>query len=850
MILNTDKGYFCNYGVNVMVFDDIYPAGHQSGVGIIMHGKRIATNGDLRFEQTPGQWQPVPGQLDRQMDENANSISVTLAYPDEQNNLRGMNPMIYPDIDLTYHVTVQGDEDSVIVTLDLDNEIPDTFAGKACFNLEFFPGELFGRPYMMDGQSGIFPRQANGPVKIQPSNFRHSGHHVVNPDNGRYPADRELLAGIPDKDDPGYSEDALPSEYNPIIADDIIALEYASGRVFTLCPDDPYMKMRIECLSPETCLKLYDGRLNHNNGWFVLSSAVPTGKTGTVLKWRITPNAVRKWRYTPVVQVSQVGFHPGQRKYAVVELDARNKDYDPEESCLYRLNENGEEKAKVITPVRWGDFLRYTYLVLDFSDVVTEGMYRVGYGDQRSDFFRIAEDIYDRGVWQPVLEYFLPVQMCHMRVNEKYRVWHGLCHKDDARMARIGFNHFDGYSQGASTLTSYKPGDAVPGLNKGGWHDAGDFDLRIESQAGESYILTLAYEEFNVEYDATTIDQDRQIVEIHQPDGKNDILQQIEHGLLTVLGGYHSLGRFYRGIICSSLRQYVLMGDPAAMTDGVPGSDDRWVFTEENPYREYETVAQIAACARAMRGYNDSLSKDCIEVARTVFAECKKYELPEDKSKDMILTARLQALAELFLTTGDDEYRALILADTLFITEHIYETGWIVARVIDKLGDDDFRSAVTATLSAISARIKEECAENPYGIPYHPYIWGAGWGIQAMARRYYFMHKAFPEYFGSEVLENALNFVLGCHPGSSTASFASGVGTKSATVAYGLNRADWSYIPGGVISGTALIRPDFPELLEFPFLWQQTEYVLGGGSSNYMFMVLAVKSILSELSDI
>ncbi len=62
MILNTDKGYFINYGVNVMVFDDIYPAGHQSGVGVIMHGKRIATNGDLRFEQTPGQWQPVPKQ--------------------------------------------------------------------------------------------------------------------------------------------------------------------------------------------------------------------------------------------------------------------------------------------------------------------------------------------------------------------------------------------------------------------------------------------------------------------------------------------------------------------------------------------------------------------------------------------------------------------------------------------------------------------------------------------------------------------------------------------------------------------------------------------------------------------
>lgn len=58
--------------------------------------------------------------------------------------------------------------------------------------------------------------------------------------------------------------------------------------------------------------------------------------------------------------------------------------------------------------------------------------------------------------------------------------------------------------------------------------------------------------------------------------------------------------------------------------------------------------------------------------------------------------------------------------------------------------------------------------------------------------------------------------------------------------------ADWSYIPGGVISGTALIRPDYPELLTFPFLWQQTEYVLGGGSSHYMFLVLAAKQLLNN----
>jgi endoglucanase len=91
-----------------------------------------------------------------------------------------------------------------------------------------------------------------------------------------------------------------------------------------------------------------------------------------------------------------------------------------------------------------------------------------------------------------------------------------------------------------------------------------------------------------------------------------------------------------------------------------------------------------------------------------------------------------------------------------------------------------------------------------------------------------------------------LEFVLGCHPGENTASFASGVGARSMTTAYGYNRADYSYIPGGVVSGTALIRPDFPELKDFPYLWQQAEYVIGGGSSNFMFLVLAANQLASE----
>ena len=55
-----DLEYLEMRGANVMLAHDFYPESHQGGVGIIQNGFRIATNGDLRLEPAPGQWQPVP----------------------------------------------------------------------------------------------------------------------------------------------------------------------------------------------------------------------------------------------------------------------------------------------------------------------------------------------------------------------------------------------------------------------------------------------------------------------------------------------------------------------------------------------------------------------------------------------------------------------------------------------------------------------------------------------------------------------------------------------------------------------------------------------------------------------
>jgi hypothetical protein len=359
---------------------------------------------------------------------------------------------------------------------------------------------------------------------------------------------------------------------------------------------------------------------------------------------------------------------------------------------------------------------------------------------------------------------------------------------------------------------------------------------------GTVWLLAQMIEEFGLDSDATTIDQARKLVEIHEPDGKSDAHQQVEHGLLSVLGGYRTLGRLYRGIIAPQIRQYVLLGDAAAQTDNrVYGAasgnppDDRWVFTEENPDRELNVVAGLAAAARVLRDYNPDLAAEALQAARAIF------EQAIDKTGQS--KSRVFALSELIQTTGDPQLIARLIELQDRIVADIATVGWSLAKVMPLIEDSDFRNRIAAAVRAYQLELHAQSKETPYGVPYRPYIWGAGWGIQEFGVRQYFFHKGWPESSGTEFFENALHFVLGVHPGENTMSFASGVGSMSATVAYGVNRADWSYIPGGVISGTALIRPDLPELKIWPYFWQQTEYVIGGGGSNYMFLVLAVDQL-------
>ncbi len=793
----TEEHYFDQPGLSVLVFHNHYPEGHQGGVEIILHDERIATNGDLRLEPTPGQWDPLPDIGERQVDRKNRQISVSGEYSDL-------------DIEYTVHVTAKNE--SFRITVDLQRALPLQWVGKVGFNLELFPEHFFDKTWFTESKSGIFPRQVNGPVKLNSNS---------------------IAAPIP----------------------------ICSGRRITLAPEDRFSHVQIESQNNE--ISLYDGRIPDNNGWFVLRSLVPTGATENAIVWDIRPNVVDNWRRQPQILHSQVGYHPEQLKQALLELDPRDQRRD--RAQLLRIFPDGDTEVVFNdTPERWGSFLRYDYQVFDFTRVTTPGSYKIRFRNHESQPFRIDRGIFKHNVWQPTLETFLPVQMCHMEVRDRFRIWHGLCHMDDALQAPPGTEHFDGYRQAAATETRYKAYEHIPGLTSGGWHDAGDYDIATGSQATTVSTLSMVYETFDVRTDQTTVLPDEHYVELFKPDGKIDILQQIEHGVRFLLAPYRISGHSYVGVISPTIQQYVHLGDASTMTDNevydvsrdaLPSPehrrgkmDDRWAFTNRDSGLEYQVAATLAAASRALSEYDPSLADDCLKQAQKIWDYENNRKSVRHRAAYVpgnLQVQKILATIELFKTTRQDKYKTLLLRLTPDIQENIAQVGWAVVQIFDDLNNDTFDHTLFRALRDYHELLDRSTAKNPFKVPYDPEIWGEGWQLQSFAMRHYYLHKAFPELFDDETLYSVIHWVLGRHPGSNI-SFVSGVGNHSLTTAYGVNRADWSYIPGGVASGTALIKPDFPELkAPWPYMWQQSEYVISGAAS-YIFLIHAANDLLTE----
>ena len=814
-LLVNDSGYFEKPGVNVLVFSSQYNGmffdEKTAGIEIIHHGVRTATGGAIRLQNTPEQWDLIPVLVARKVEKDNGTIETVLKYK---------------EYNFTSRVQVTAKDKGVEISVYLDEPLPAKLVGNAGLNIEFLPAAYFEKTYFVDGKPGNFPLYPSGNTKMES-------------------ADKKIpqFAGHTTFDDRGRHEFIIPS---PL----------AAGRTLVLAPEDPERKVSIQ--SADADLMLFDGRNLGQNGWFIVRSLLPAGKTGKVLSWYLEPNAIPGWKRKPVIGFSQVGYTPSQDKTAVIELD--KADMPLQKATLYQVMEDGRQVVKLQGPLRsWGRYLRYNYQTFDFSAVKDPGVYFLQYGSQRTNSFRISPDVY-ADIWHPTLDVWFPVQMDHMEVNEAYRVWHGASFLDDALQAPVNHQHFDGYSMGPSTQTKYKPLERIPGMAVGGWYDAGDFDIQTGSHCDAVLAFVDAWEKFKPARDETFVDYPTRYVDIHRPDGKPDILQQIRHGVLNMVAQVQHIGHPVRGIVVPNLHQYHHLGDGSMETDNLPYNpqlkpyetngissgtmDDRWAFTERSVFLDYYTAAALAAASRALSGFDDTLAAQSLFYARKLWNEDDSLARQDTSRFSAVFRRNLKTTAalQLYITTKEEAFSAAFRESIWQTLDRSGQFGMLTALQACPYMDQAYRDKLRTYVSRYKEMSDGYFRQNPYGVPMATGGWGGNSGIVTWAITCYYAHRFFPDIMPADPIYRGLDYLFGCHPYSNI-SFVSAVGTRSKKITYGNNRADFSYIAGGVVPGILILKPDFPENKEdWPFFWGENEVTVGI-CANYILLSTAVNAL-------
>ncbi len=827
-----ERGYFETQGVNVLVYSNRYQGvfcdEKTAGIEIIQRGVRIATGGGVRLMNTPEQWDIYSTLTERTIDTLGGVINCHFKYQ---------------DYEFEYDLKVKEEGVGFRVSVVLDNPVPENLVGKAGLNMEFFPATYYGKTYLVDGQSEIFPRYPSSDTEMRPNSEK-----------------IPQFWGLSTFDDRGRDEFIVPK---PI----------SKGHTIVVAPEDESLRV---LFSSDAELNLFDGRNLSQNGTFVVRSYLPGGKTGTVLEWYVEPTPNAAWIREPNVGFSQIGYTPAQKKVAVIELDRNDK--VAAKAKIWRVNADGSSTL-VLTPEvkEWGVFYdRYNYAQCDFSAVREPGTYYIEYKGVKTNPFPINVNVYD-GKWHNTMDVWLPVQMDHMLVNEAYRVWHGRSHMDDAIQAPTNYQQHDGYRMGNSTNTKYKPYEHIPGLAVGAWYDAGDFDIQSGTVIGLTNQLAEVWDVLRPERDQTFIDQKTQFVDIHRPDGLPDVIQQVEHGALNLCAQIENIGFIAGGIVQGNMHQYHHLGDAVTITDGyiydpslkpyeVRGNrsgtlDDRFAFTNNNgnPMGNVNVCAALAHAARVLAPYIPETAERCRKNALKLWNDMDEYQArmanrPQQQQQfngqrggqggnRNMGGDRSSAAIQLWLLTGEQKYKDMFLPGVMRQIEAARtapqgvednRTGGGSAMRAPRVNittalsllpymDDDFKAQLREVIPVFVEDAKRTAESTPYGVPVAGGTWGGSERVISWAQNNYMVWRYYPDLIDPELVLSGLNFIYGNHPYSNV-SFVTAVGVNTKKVAYGNNRADHTFIPGGIAPGLVLLQPDLLEHKDdYPFLWGENE---------------------------
>ncbi len=546
------------------------------------------------------------------------------------------------------------------------------------------------------------------------------------------------------------------------------------------------------------------------------------------------------------IRFNQIGFLPDGPKRAIVKSDAKA----PLDWRV--IDASGNTVASGQTSVFGinagsGEHVHQ----LDFSRLHAPGYeYRLVVAGETSRPFSIDAAVFD------ALKYDALAYFYHNRsgtpVDEKY--------VKDAKWARPA-----GHSPEIVSCFDKKDqrGNQWPGCSykldaTGGWYDAGDHGKYVVNAGISVWTLLNYYERSQrVVKDASFADGEVAVPE--RGNGVNDLLDEVRWELSFVLGmqapegaklkmpkpgeaGAGPSGELIE-LDVSGMAHHKLHGEQWTPLPSAPHEDKkpRYAFPPSTT-ATLNLAANAAQCARIWRSIDAQFSERCLSAAKRAYSAARRHPdlMPlnwfnggggygdRDASDEFYWAA-----AELFSTTGEEEYAAAMRASPHFLSAPqsggMGEITWNQVRALgtitlvtvpNRLGARELSQA-RANLVAAADEYLRQAKDEGYAIPYSSmrYQWGSNSTVLNHALILGVAHDLTGKTIYRDRALDALDYVLGRNPLDQ--SYVSGYGARPLRNPHHRHwaqqkNANYPPPPPGALSGgpnsTAMIDPIAKEM--------------------------------------
>ncbi len=445
------------------------------------------------------------------------------------------------------------------------------------------------------------------------------------------------------------------------VEDWTVASEDDPGYAGGVHPDEVATAARAAALVPEGWP--YPAVLEHL-AVLALPSPLQAGATyqveGAGGSWEVPFDPELDW--SPSIKVNQVGYlSTAAERHAYVGhwlVDLPPLELDGEEAAFRVVDADGGETVldgSLTLRLAWDQGTEDQYdsnyslanlYEADLSPLAAPGRYYLVWeGVGRSWPFRVGGDVYD----EPFVTAFRALlhQRCGAELAAEHTDWpHGTCHTDPVELTDADYQEVGADAFGA--LPAAATGVLVKAT--GGYHDAGDYDRRIEHLAVVDVLVDL----IELAPERHTGD------DLGIPESGNGLPDVLDEALWAI-DLYAQLqeedGGVPAGVETTGYPDWGTMPEDDPYTE--------WYAYAADPVSSYRFAGAAAKLSRALAGWDGGAAADWLERAERAWAWA---EAQGDPGYDTDAEGAYAA-AELFKTTGEPDY------DTAFQQQGVFASG-------------------------------------------------------------------------------------------------------------------------------------------------------------------------------